>query len=308
MDRFEFSAVIEKAVIQRLSHPEYVETECFRLLHNETRLLRVDKFGIVLAIYWYPDRAPLESELTEFGKMISAVGAERWILYPKQKQHMPSHSACREAYAWEASEHGIMYEFRGSHGSSPGLFLDQRQQRLWARENSLGKRVLNLFCYTSGFSLNALKGGAVQVCSVDISASALAWSRSNVLNNNLCLDRATFLKDDSRQVLRRALAKGVCYDVVVCDPPTFSRGKGAAFSLKQEFRKLLCDCSLVVAPGGHLLFSTNFEGIARSEFESAIRNELGQNRIKRITFFKPTFDFFGDTPQGLKSCLIEIGA
>lgn len=306
MASFRFSPVIRKAIIQRITHPEYEETGCVRLLHNESPLLRVDKFGPVLAIYWYPDRNPLENEQEDFDNIARFVGAERWILYPKQKQHFSKSSASNELFNWQACEHGIVYELRASHGASPGLFLDQRQQRLWAGKNATGKRVLNLFCYTSGFTLNALKGGAEQVWSVDTSASALAWSRNNVLKNNLALERAVFLREDSRQVLKRSLAKGVTYDIVVCDPPTFSRGKGSPFSLKREFTKLLFDCSQVVAPGGHLLFSTNFEGMSRSGFESAIREELSDGQIRDMVIFRPTYDYDSDTPWELKSCLISM--
>jgi 23S rRNA (cytosine1962-C5)-methyltransferase len=303
---FEFSTSVSDAISQRILQPEYDDIGCVRLLHNECSLLRIDKFGPVLAIYWYPDRSPLDVEVREFDKIANFVSAERWILYPKQKQHLPKNSEVKEVFGWQASEHGIIYELRANHGSSPGLFLDQRQQRLWALQNSMGKRVLNLFCYTSGFTLNALKGGATQVCSVDISASALAWSKINVLKNNLDPEQVVFLKEDSRRVLKRSSARGVVYDVVVCDPPTFSRGKGSVFSLKREFARLLYDCSLVVAPGGYLLFSTNFEGMSRSEFEVAIREQLGPDRVKEISQFEPTYDYFGDTPWGLKSCLIAM--
>jgi 23S rRNA (cytosine1962-C5)-methyltransferase len=268
--------------------------------------LRVDKYGNVLAIYWYLDRPPVESELSNFNKLMSFIGADRWILYPKKKQHILNDSESKEPFAWQASEHGIMYELRSNHGASPGLFLDQRKQRLWVCENARGKRVLNLFCYTSGFTLNALKGGAEQVCSVDTSASALSWSRSNVSKNKLDLERVVFIKDDSRQLLKRSLARGIKYDIVVCDPPTFSRGKGTAFSFKQEFRKLLRGCALVIAPGGHLLFSTNFEGISHSEFQTTVWDELGRSRVKQMTMYPPTYDYCGDAEWELKSAMIAI--
>jgi 23S rRNA (cytosine1962-C5)-methyltransferase len=306
MLHFEFSSLIENAINQRLSHPDYLGTECVRLLHDETTLLRIDKYGSVLAIYWYIERPPLQSEQNDFDRLASCVGAEQWIVYPKQKQQTFNGSEIKESFSWQAPEHGIMYELRSNHGASPGLFLDQRQQRLWALQNTDGKRVLNLFCYTSGFTLNALKGGAQQVTSVDISASALAWSRSNVLKNDLDVERTVFLKDDSRQVLKRSLARGTRYDIVVCDPPTFSRGKGAVFSLKREFRKLLRACSLVVEPGGHLLFSTNFEGMSPSEFEATIWQELGPTRMKQVTLYKPTYDYSGSAEWELKSCLISF--
>lgn len=301
---FEFSALIESAIRQRISHPEYGKVGCARLLHNETQILRIDKYGAVLAIYWYPERPPEPSERSNFDRIASFSGAERWILYPKQKQQSSMGSDTKERFAWQAPEHGLLYELRSNHGASPGLFLDQRQQRLWAYENAEGRRVLNLFCYTSGFTLNALKGGADLVHSVDTSASALAWSKSNVVNNNLDLKRAVFIKDDSRQILKRTFAKGIKYDIVICDPPTFSRGKGAPFSFKQEFKKLLRACSMVIAPAGQLLFSTNFEGISSSEFQTIVWDELGKSRVEKVIMYKPTYDYYNDGEQELKSALI----
>ena len=305
---FKYTSAIRDAIVRRISHPDYRLLECVRLLHSESHLLRIDMFGKVLAIYWYPERLPLANEQKVFDTIAEFVHAERWVLFPKQKISIPDSSFLKESFAWHAKEHEIIYELRSCHGASPGLFLDQRQQRLWTLENAFGKKVLNLFCYTSGFTLSALKGEAAQVCSVDTSASALAWSRDNLLLNGFSVKNSKFLKEDARSILKRTLAKNGRYDIVVCDPPTFSRGKGAVFSLKREFRELLRACCMIVAPGGDLLFSTNYEGISHTEFHEIISAEVASRAAADVVFYKPTYDYVAKADWELKSARISFSS
>ena len=93
---------------------------------------------------------------------------------------------------WTAEEEGLRYYLRRNQSLSPGLFLDQRANRRWLRDQSTDRSVLNLFSYTGGFSLNAAFGGAHQVVSVDLSRSFLAWSRANFALNKIDAEHHEF--------------------------------------------------------------------------------------------------------------------
>jgi 23S rRNA (cytosine1962-C5)-methyltransferase len=264
------------------------------LLHNESKLVKIDQYGDVLAIYWYvADRLPMSSEEEAFQRIVHLVGATKWILYPKEKNNHLKSGYLKDDFSWTASEGDLSYQLRSNHGASPGLFTDQREQRFLIRNISQNARVLNLFCYTSGFSLNALQGGADQVVSVDSSASALDWSKTNVLLNNLELSRILFWRDDVRKVLKRLISRSDLYDIVICDPPTFSYGKNKPFVIGRELRSLIQMCMQCVAKGGSMFFSINYEGMALESFLIILKDLLRQRKVRDLQVFNPTFDYMG---------------
>lgn len=115
-------------------------------------------------------------------------------------------------------ENGIQLIVQPFEGQKTGFFIDHREMRLWIRELSRNKRVLNCFSYSGGFSLNALLGGAVDVCSVDISESAISLAKRNAALNQL--PQSTFHVGDVFQFLRQ---NPLDYDIVILDPPAFAK-------------------------------------------------------------------------------------
>lgn len=141
-----------------------------------------------------------------------------------------------------------------------GLFSDMRLMRERVKSESTGRRVLNLFSYTGSFTVAALSGGAASVTSVDLSTTYLDWARANIVLNGYPLKRATFIKSDSIKYLKGCREK---YDIIICDPPTFSNSKGTAtFDVKRDYKTLIELCLKVSAPGGVLYFSTNAKGFS----------------------------------------------
>lgn len=156
-----------------------------------------------------------------------------------------------------------------------GLFLDHRPARLMVRSESAGKRVLNLFCYTGAFSVHAAAGGASAVTSVDLSKTYLAWAKDNLeINGFSCSAHAAAVasaapgpKDspfslvhaDVKAYLASAKREGLRWDLIICDPPTFSNSKRAVESLdvNRDWPELCRSCLALLSPGGILYFSTN---------------------------------------------------
>ena len=156
-------------------------------------------------------------------------------------------------------EGGLRFEIQleGLHDS--GLFLDHRKTRAMVRERSAGKRVLNLFSYTGSFSVYAAAGGASHVVSVDLSQPYLNWTQRNLALNSLEDGRHRAVHDDVLQWLRLACAFEQRYDLIVCDPPTFSNSKRMLEILDtaRNHATFLDHCQQLLSPGGELFFSTN---------------------------------------------------
>lgn len=139
-----------------------------------------------------------------------------------------------------------------------GLFLDHRPLRQHLFKESAHKKVLNLFCYTGSLSVAAAKGGA-HVTSVDMSATYLNWAMENFLINDLDPKVHDFHQNDVLKDLTARKERGLSYDIIVLDPPSFSNSKRMEEDLdvERDHPILVRDCMNLLAPGGTLYFSTN---------------------------------------------------
>ena len=150
-----------------------------------------------------------------------------------------------------------------------GLFLDHRPVRKMIQEMADGKRFLNLFCYTGSATLNAIKGGALSTVSVDASSTYLDWAIANLRMNGYPTDIENFFyRDDAISWLWATYDR---YDLIFCDPPTFSNSKGrATFDVQRDHYALIKAAAMHLAPGGILIFSTNFR---KFRLEDSIREK-----------------------------------
>ena len=151
-----------------------------------------------------------------------------------------------------------------------GVFLDHRPVRKMIQEMAEGKRFLNLFCYTGTATLNAIKGGAVSTVSVDASSTYLDWAIENLRINEYPTDIENFFYRDD--VIDWLWATYDRYDLIFCDPPTFSNGKGrsSSFDVQRDQYQLIRAAAMHLAPGGILIFSTNFR---RFKLDDEIREK-----------------------------------
>lgn len=141
-----------------------------------------------------------------------------------------------------------------------GLFLDQRLTRRLVREQSAGRRMLNLFAYTGAFTCAAAGGDASETLSVDQSGIYLDWLRENLGLNGLEEARHQTLRADPVAFLEDAIRDGLTWDLIVLDPPSFSTlGDGRMLDIQRDHRKLVLACLAVLSPGGVLWFSTNHQ-------------------------------------------------
>ena len=151
-----------------------------------------------------------------------------------------------------------------------GLFFDHRSLRSTVRDTAGKKRVLNLFCYTSSFSIYAAQGNARYVESVDLSNTYLTWSKENMTLNGFSdknkyvytkADCMRFLQEKAVAAKSGKLAPEELYDIIILDPPTFSNSKTTTdvLDINKDWPQLVKDCLNILSPNGTLYFSTNSE-------------------------------------------------
>lgn len=160
-------------------------------------------------------------------------------------------------------ENGVQFLVDPWQGQKTGFFLDQRDKRAALRKYAHGKRVLNCFCYTGGFSLYAaLASPDTYVTSVDISESAIEGARQHFALNGLDSDAYEFRVADVFEYLEEALRRGELFDVVVLDPPAFAKSESARSQALKAYRRLNTLGMQVLQPGGVLL-SCSCSGVVR---------------------------------------------
>ena len=150
--------------------------------------------------------------------------------------------------------------------------MDHRLTRARVREEARGKHFLNLFCYTGAFTVYAAAGGASRTLSVDLSNTYLDWAEDNLALNQLSDPRHTLLRADAMAwVLAQGRAPEETFDLIVCDPPSFSTSKKmqGSFNVQRDHVRLLEGLRALLNPGGVLYFSTNFLGFEMKD--SALR-------------------------------------
>ncbi|MEO8349627.1 MAG: class I SAM-dependent rRNA methyltransferase [Acidobacteriota bacterium] len=150
-------------------------------------------------------------------------------------------------------ENGLRFYADVSGGQKTGFFLDQRDNRARVRAAARGRRVLDLFSYTGAFSVAALAGGAARAMGVESSPAALALAREHRLANGFPADDADFVRADVFEDLRRRVALGETWDLVVCDPPAFAKKRGDLTGAARGYQDVNRLAMSLVAPGGWLL-------------------------------------------------------
>lgn len=160
------------------------------------------------------------------------------------------------------------------HGHKTGHFLDQRDNRLWARSLSRGARVLDVFACTGGFSVNAAAGGASLVHSVDISPHAIDAAKANMALNSalpeVAAARHTVSVGDAFPLLEDLVAEGRHFDLVIVDPPSFASSKGQIGGALHSYSRLAELAAQLTVSGGHVMMCSCSARVSSSEFFAAV--------------------------------------
>jgi 23S rRNA (cytosine1962-C5)-methyltransferase len=243
----------------------------------------VDVYGDRVHLVEYPRRRALkqgglEEQRAEVLAAVSAV-LEVPPEHISVKTHLPQPwgraQYGRQGEAGErlvVEEQGLKFWVNLGDYLDTGLFMDHRLTRARVRDEARGKRFLNLFCYTGAFTVYAAAGGAASTLSVDLSNTYLDWLEDNLELNGLSSARHTLLRADALAWVEAQRTEPERYDLVVCDPPSFSTSKRmkGTLDVQRDHVRLLQALRELLAPGGILYFSTNYLGFELKE--SAVRD------------------------------------
>jgi len=199
----------------------------------------------------------------------------------KQKGISQYEKISSERYVKIVSEGGLAFKVNLSDYLDTGLFPDRRLLRAIVRDESAGKKVLNLFSYTGSFSVYAASGGAVSTDSVDLSNTYLSWARENfslngysagILKNNSFAERGVRQEKGGHRLIRAdvldfidmAIAARIRWDIIIADPPAFSNSKKMTdnFDLQRDLTILLEKCLALLSAGGKIFLSVNMRRCA----------------------------------------------
>ena len=173
-----------------------------------------------------------------------------------------------------AMENGLLFHVDWLKGQKTGFFVDQRDNRALLEHYSLGRNVLNMFCYTGGFSFYAMRGGARLVHSVDSSAKAIDLTRANVELNFPGDTRHDAFAEDAFKYLDRM---GGEYDLIILDPPAFAKHRGTLRNALRGYTKLNAKAFEKIRPGGILFTFSCSQVVSKQDFRNAVFTAAAQS-------------------------------
>jgi 23S rRNA (cytosine1962-C5)-methyltransferase len=170
----------------------------------------------------------------------------------------------------EIQESGLIYGVDVRAGHKTGFYLDQRTNRRRVRSLAAGREVLDCFCYTGGFTLSALAGGASKVMAVDSSPDALAQAQKNLLLNHLDGSRVEWLQEDVFKALRALRDRGRMFDMIILDPPKFAPTAAKAQNAARGYKDINLLAFKLLRPGGLLVTYSCSGGVGEDLFQKIV--------------------------------------
>jgi len=253
---------IRKAVGARQHLLTDGETNTVRLVFAEADFLPgliVDKYADFISIQVHSVGVERVKEIiiAELNALLKPKGIyERSDLKSREHEGLPDTNGLLSGELppefVDVIENGIHYKVNIIDGQKSGFYCDQRENRLLAAQYAVGKRVLDCFCYSGGFTLNSLKAGASQVISVDSSALAIETLEKNVTENGFGAGRHQAILSDVNKQLRKFIDAGEKFDVIVLDPPKYAPSRSALERASRAYKDLNRRGLMLLQSGGLL--------------------------------------------------------
>ena len=255
------------------------DTDCYRLVHGEGDGLPglvVDIYGTVAVVQCHSVGMYLARQ--DIARAILAAYGDRiTAIYDKSSQTVPFNArlGAVDGYLWGSSDHsahvvtenGEKFLVNWEQGQKTGFFLDQRENRELVKRYSKGRTVLNTFCYTGGFSVYAMAGGAEKVCSVDSSERAVVLATENMKLNFGPQANFTETAADAVEYLKNIEDK---YDLIILDPPAFAKHHKVLGNAMQGYKRLNARAISQIRPGGILFTFSCSQAVSKELFRTMI--------------------------------------
>lgn len=272
-----FETLFRQAKEKRSAYYQDELTTAFRLFNQEGDGfggLTVDLYGDYAVFSWYNSYVyQIRQTISEAFRQIfpEVLGSYEKIRF-KGLDYESAHVYGQEAPDFfTVLENGVLYQVFMNDGLMTGIFLDQHEIRGSLVDGlAMGKSLLNMFSYTAAFSVAAAMGGASQTTSVDLAKRSRELSQAHFQANGISTDEHRFIVMDVFEYFKYANRKGLTYDVIVLDPPSFARNKKQTFSVAKDYHKLISQSLEILNPGGIIIASTNAANVSRQKFTEQI--------------------------------------
>ena len=272
-----FETLFRQAKEERTAYYQDELTTAFRLFNQEGDGfggLTVDLYGDYAVFSWYNSYVyQIRQTISEAFRQVfpEVLGAYEKIRF-KGLDYESAHVYGQEAPDFfTVLENGVLYQVFMNDGLMTGIFLDQHEVRGSLVDGlAMGKSLLNMFSYTAAFSVAAAMGGASQTTSVDLAKRSRELSQAHFQANGISTDDHRFIVMDVFEYFKYAKRKGLTYDVIVLDPPSFARNKKQTFSVAKDYHKLISQSLEILNPGGIIIASTNAANVSRQKFTEQI--------------------------------------
>lgn len=257
------------------------QNNTYRLVHGEGDHLP----GLIIDIYGKTAVMQAHSigmhlsrvEIAE--QLVSVMGSRIENVYYKSETTLPFMDDMENGFLYGGSddntavENGLMFYVDWLRGQKTGFFVDQRENRALLERFAAGRKVLNMFCYTGGFSFYAMRGGAKLVHSVDSSAKAIELTNRNVALNFPGDARHKAFCEDAFKFLEQA---GDHYDLIILDPPAFAKHRGALHNALKGYTRLNMKALQKIQPGGILFTFSCSQVVTKDHFRNAVFTAAAQ--------------------------------
>lgn len=272
-----FEALFRQAKEKRRTYYQDELTTAFRLFNQEGDGfggLTVDLYGDYAVFSWYNSYVyQIRQTISEAFRQVfpEVLGTYEKIRF-KGLDYESAHVYGQEAPDFfTVLENSVLYQVFMNDGLMTGIFLDQHEVRGSLVDGlAMGKSLLNMFSYTAAFSVSAAMGGASQTTSVDLAKRSRELSQAHFQANGISTDDHRFIVMDVFEYFKYAKRKGLTYDVIVLDPPSFARNKKQTFSVAKDYHKLISQSLEILNPGGIIIASTNAANVSRQKFTEQI--------------------------------------
>ena len=272
-----FETLFRQAKEKRKAYYQDDSTTAFRLFNQEGDGfggLTVDLYGDYAVFSWYNSYVyQIRQTISEAFRQVfpEVLGTYEKIRF-KGLDYESAHVYGQEAPDFfTVLENGVLYQVFMNDGLMTGIFLDQHEVRGSLVDGlAMGKSLLNMFSYTAAFSVAAAMGGASQTTSVDLAKRSRELSQAHFQANGISTDDHRFIVMDVFEYFKYAKRKGLTYDVIVLDPPSFARNKKQTFSVAKDYHKLISQSLEILNPEGIIIASTNAANVSRQKFTEQI--------------------------------------
>ena len=257
------------------------QNNTYRLVHGEGDLLPgliIDVYGKTAVMQAHSIGMHL-SRVQIAGQLAKVMGTRIENIYYKSETTLPFMDNMENGFLYGGSqentalENGLMFYVDWLHGQKTGFFVDQRENRALLEKYARDKQVLNMFCYTGGFSFYAMRGGAKLVHSVDSSAKAIELTNRNVQLNFPGDERHQAFCEDAFKFLEQADNQ---YDLIILDPPAFAKHRGALHNALKGYTRLNNKAFQKIQAGGILFTFSCSQVVTKDHFRTAVFTAAAQ--------------------------------